>query len=220
MVNRCGNSNRFYFLGLQNHCRRWLQPQIKRHLLPGRKAMTNLDSILKRRDITLPTNVWIVKPMVSPVVMYRCESWTIKKAEHWRTDVFELWSWRRLLRIPLTRKRLNQSILKEIDPEYSLQGLMLKLKLQSFSLLIGRANLSEKTLMLGKNWRQEEKGAGGEGSSRGWDGWMASLTQWTWVSANSRKQWKTGKPSMLQFMGLPRVRHDFSDWTTNIRRLF
>ena len=171
MVNRCGNSNRFYFLGLQNHCRRWLQPQIKRHLLPGRKAMTNLDSILKRRDITLPTNVWIVKPMVSPVVMYRCESWTIKKAEHRRTDVFELWSWRRLLRVPLIRKRLNQSILKEIDPEYSLQGLMLKLKLQSFSLLIGRANLSEKTLMLGKNWRQEEKGAAGD-EMVGWHHWL------------------------------------------------
>ena len=104
--------------------------EIKRHLLLGRKAMTNLDSILKSRDIASPTKVRLVKPLVFPVVMYGCESWTIKKAEHRRIDAFQLWCWRRLLRVPWTEKRSNQSILKEISPEYSLQGLMLKLKLQ------------------------------------------------------------------------------------------
>ena len=106
--------------------------EIKRHLLLGRKVMTNLDSILKSRDITLPTNVPLVKAMVFPVVMYGCESWTIKKAEHWRTDAFELWWWRRLLRVPWTARRSNQSILKEISPGCSLEGLMLKLKTQYF----------------------------------------------------------------------------------------
>ena len=110
--------------------------EIKRHLLLGRKVMTNLDSIFKNRDITLPTKVHIVKAMVFPVVMYGCESWTIKKAEHQRTDVFELWGWKRLLRVLWTARRCNQSILKEISPEYSLKGLMLKLKLQYFGHLI------------------------------------------------------------------------------------
>ena len=110
--------------------------EIKRHLLLGRKVMTNLDSILKSRDITLPTKVCLVKAMVFPVVMYGCESWTIKKAEHRRIDAFELWCWRRLLRVPWTARRSYQSILKEISPEYSLEGLMLKLKLQYFGHLI------------------------------------------------------------------------------------
>ena len=110
--------------------------EIKRHLLLGRKAMTNLDSILKNRDITLPAKVCLVKAMVFPVVMYGCESWTIKKAEHQRIDAFELWCWRRLLRVPWTARRSNQSILKEISPEYSLEGLMLKLKLQYFGHLM------------------------------------------------------------------------------------
>ena len=112
--------------------------------------MTNLDSIFKSRDITLPTKVCLVKAMVFPVVMYGCESWTIKKAEHQRIDAFELWCWRRLLRVPWTARRSNQSILKEISPEYSLEGLMLKLKLQYFGHLMGRADSLEKTLMLGK----------------------------------------------------------------------
>ena len=123
---------------------------IKRHLLLGRKAMTNLDSLLKSRDITLPTKVHLVKAMVFPVVMYGCESWTIKKAEHWRTDAFELWCWRKLLRVPWTARRSNRSILKEISPEYSLGGLMLKLKLQYFGHLMRRTDSLEKTLMLGK----------------------------------------------------------------------
>ena len=116
----------------------------------GRKVMTNLDSILKSRDITLPTKVLLVKGMVFPVVMYGCESWTIKKAEHWRIDAFELSCWRRLLRVPWTARRSNQSILKEISPEYSLEGLLLKLKLQYFGYLMWRVDSLEKTLMLGK----------------------------------------------------------------------
>ena len=124
--------------------------EIKRHLLLGRQVMTNLDSILKSRDITLPTEVRLVKAMVFPVVMYGCEGWTIKKAEHWRIDAFELWCWRRLLRVPWTARRSNQSTLKEISPKCSLEGLMLKLKCQYFGHLMWRANSFEKTLMLGK----------------------------------------------------------------------
>ena len=124
--------------------------EIKRHLLLGRKVMTNLDSILKSRDTTLPTKVCLVKAMVFPVVMNGCESWTIKKAEHWRIDAFELWCWRRLLRVSWTARRPNQSILKEISPECTLEGLILKLKLQYFGHLMWRADSLEKTLMLGK----------------------------------------------------------------------
>ena len=142
--------------------------EIKRCLLLGRKVMANLDSILKSRDITLPTKVRLVKAMVFPVVMYGCESWTVKKAEHQRTDAFELWCWRRLLRVPWTARRSNQSILKEMSPGCSLEGMMLKLKLQYFGHLMWRADSLEKTLMLGGI------GAGGEGEDRGWDGWMAS----------------------------------------------
>ena len=124
--------------------------EIKRHLLLGRKVMTNLDSIFKSRDITLPTKVHLVKAMVFPIVMYGCESWTIKKAEHRRIDAFELWCWTRPLRVPWTARRFNQSILKEISPEYSLKGLMLKLKLQYFGHLMQRTDSLEKTLTLGK----------------------------------------------------------------------
>ena len=122
--------------------------EIKRHLFLGRKVMSNLDSILKSRDITLPTKVRLVKAMVFPVVMYGYGSWTIKKAECQRIDAFELWCWRRLLRVPWTERRSNRSILKEISPEYSLEGLMLKLKLQYFGHLMGRTDIFEKTLML------------------------------------------------------------------------
>ena len=124
--------------------------EIKRRLLLGRKVMTNLESIFKSRDITLPTKVRLVKALVFPVVMYGCESWTVKKAEHQKIDAFELWCWRRLLRVPCTVRRSNQSILKEINPEYSLEELMLKLKLQYFGHLMQRANSLEKTLMLRK----------------------------------------------------------------------
>ena len=123
--------------------------EIKRHLLLGRKVMTNLNSIFNSRDITLPTKVWLVKTMVFPVVMYGCESWTVEKAEHQRIDSFQLWCWRRLLRVPWTARRSNQSILKEISPGCSLEGLMLKLKLQYFGHLMRRVDSLEKTLMLG-----------------------------------------------------------------------
>ena len=138
----------FIFLGSKITADGDCSHEIKRHLLLGRKAMTNLDSILKSRDITLPTKVHLVKAIVFAVVMYGCESWTIKKAERQRTDAFELWCWRRLLRVPWTARRSNQSILKEIGPEYSLEGLMLKLKLQYFGHLMGRTKSLEKTLML------------------------------------------------------------------------
>ena len=171
MVNRrskSGNSDRFYFLGLQNHCGWWLQPEIKRRLLVGRKAMTNLDSVLKSRDITLPTEVCLVKAVVFPVVVYRCESCTIKKAECWRIETLELWYQRRLLRVPWTARRSNQSILKEVSPEYSLEGLMLKLKLEYFVHLMQRTDSFEKTLMLGKI----------EGGRRGWQRkrWLDGIT--------------------------------------------
>ena len=156
-----------------------MQQEIKRHLLLGRKAMTNLNSILKSRDITLPTKVCLVKAMVFPVVIYGCENWTIKKAEHQRIDAFELWCWRRLLRVPWTTRRSNQSILEEISPEYSLEGLMLKLKVQYFGHLMRRTDSLEKTMMLGKI-------EGRRRDYRGWDGWMASLTQWTWIWTSSR----------------------------------
>ena len=132
--------------------------EIKRRLLLGRKVMTNLDSILKSRDITLPTKVCLVKDMVFPAVMYGCESWTVKKVEGRRIDAFELWCWRRLLRVPWTTRRSNQSILKEIGPGISLEGLILKLKLQCFGHLIRRADSLEKT-DAGRDWEQEEKGA-------------------------------------------------------------
>ena len=169
--------------------------EIKRCLLLGRKVMTNLGSTLKSRDITLPAKVHLVQAMVFPVVVYGYESWIIKKAEHQRTDAFELWCWRRLLRVPWTARRSNQSILKEISSEYWLEGLMLKLKLQYFVHLMRRANSLEKTLMLGKT---EGRGR------RGWQRmrWlMASSTQWTCVWVNSGSWWWTGRPGLVQSMG-------------------
>ena len=160
--------------------------------------MTNLDSILKSRDITLPRKVHLVKAMVFLVVMYGCESWTIKKAEHWRTDAFQLWCWR-LLRVPWTGRRSNQSILKEISPECSLEGLTLKLRLQYFGHLMWRTDSCEKTLMLGKIEGRRR---------RGWDGWMASPTQWTCVWVTSGSWWWTGRPGVLQSMWSQRVPHD------------
>ena len=141
--------------------------EIKRCLLLRRKVITNLDSILKNRDITLPTKVCLVKAMVFPVVMYGCESWTVKKAESRRIDAFELWCWRRLLRVPQTARKSNQSILKEISPRYSLEGLMLKLKLQYFGHLMRRADSLEKTLMVGGIGGQQEKGTTEDGMA-GW----------------------------------------------------
>ena len=151
----------FIFLGSKITAYGDSSHEIKRHLLLGRKVMTNLDSILKCRHITLPTTIHLVKAMGFPIVMYGCESWTIKKAEHQRIDAFELWCWRRLLRVPWTARKSNQSILQEISPEYSLEGLMPKLKLQYFGHLMRRTDSLEKTLMLGK------LKAGGEGDNRG-----------------------------------------------------
>ena len=192
----------FIFLGSKTTADGDCSHEIKRCLFLGRKAMTNLDSILKSKHITLLTKGHTVKAMVFPVVIYGCESWTIWKSEHWRTDAFELWCWRRLSRVPLTARRSNQSILKEISPKYSLEELMLKLKLQYFDYLMQRAD------SLDKAWCWERLKAGGKGDNRGWDGWMVSLTQWTWVWASSGRWWWTGKPGMLQSMGSQRVRHD------------
>ena len=169
--------------------------------------MTNLDSILKSRDIALPTKVSLVKAMVFPVVMYGCEIRTVKKAEHRRIDAFELWCWRKLLRVPWTARRSNQSILKETSSGCSLEGLMLKLKLQYFGHLMWRIDSLEKTLLLGGI------GAGGEGDDRGWDGWMASPTWCKWVWVNSGSWWWTGRPGVLQFMGFQRVGHN---WTAEL----
>ena len=180
--------------------------EIKRCLLLGRKVKTNLDSILKSRD-SLPTMFCLVKAMVFPVVVYGCESWTRKKAEHWRIDAFELRCWKKLLRVPWTARRSNQSTLKEISPECSLEGLMLKLKLQYFGHLIQRSDSLERP------WCWERLKVGGEGDDRGWDGWMASLTQWTWVWVDSQSWWWTGRPGILRFMGLQRVRHH---WATEL----
>ena len=143
--------------------------EIKRHLLPGRKAMTNLDSILKSRDITLQTKVCLVKAMVFPIVMYGCESWILKQTESWRIDAFELWYWRRLLGVPWTARKSNQLILKEISPEYSLEGLRLKLKLQYFGYLMLRVGSLEKTLML-------EKLEGRRRSGQQRMGWLDGIT--------------------------------------------
>ena len=178
--------------------------EIKRHLLLGRKIMTNLDSILKSRDITLPTKVHPVKAMAFPVVMYGCESWTMKKAEHRKIDAFELWCWRRLLRVPWTARRSIQSILKEISPGCSLEGLMLKLKLQYFG------HSCKEMTHLKRPWCWERLRAGGEGDDRGSDGWMASSIQWTWVWVGSGSWWGTGRPGMLQFHGV--AESDMTKW--------
>ena len=171
-----------------------------------RKLSTHLDSILKSRDITLPTKVRLVKAMVFPVVMYGCESWTVKKTEHWRIDVFELRFWRRLLRVPWTARRSNQSVLKETSPGCSLEGLILKLKLHTL------ATSCKELTHWKRPWCWEGLGAGGEGDNRGWDGWMASPTQCTWVWVNSGSWWWTGRPGMLWLMGL-QSQTWLSDWT-------
>ena len=156
---------------------------------------------MKNKKCKIPTKAHLVKAMVFPVVMYGCESWTIKKAEHQRIDAFELWCWRRLLRVPWTARRSIQSILKEISPGCSLEGLILKLKLQYFGHLMWRTDSLGKTLVLGKI-------AGGEGDDRGWDGWMASLTQWTWVWVAFMSWWWPVKPGVLHSMESQRVGHD------------
>ena len=196
----------FVFLGSKITADGDCSHEIKRHLLLGRKVMTNLDSIFKSRDITLPTKVRLVKAMVFPVVMYGCESWTVKKSEPPRIDAFELWCWRRLLRVPWTARRSNWSILKAISPGCSLEGMMLKLKLQYFG------TSCEELTHWKRLWCWEGLEAGGKAADRGWDGWMASLTRWTWVWVN----WVWVRPGMLQFMGSQRVGHN---WATELTEL-
>ena len=212
MANRWrNNGNRnFIFSGSKITADGDCSHEIKRCFLLGRKAMTNLDSLLKSRDITLPTKVRLVKAMVFPVAMYGCESWTVKKAEHWRIDAFELSCWRRLLRVPWTARRSNQSILKEISPGCSLEGLMLSWNSSTL------ATSCEELTHYKRPWCWEGLGAGGEGDDRGWDGWMASRTWWKWVWVNSRRWWWTGRPGVLRFMELQRVRHNWAtelNWT-------
>ena len=200
MANRWGNNgniNRLYFLGLQNHC----NYEIRRHLLLGRNAMTNLDSMLKSRDITLPTKVSLVKALVFPIVMYGCESWTIKKAEHWRIDAFELWCWRRLLRVPWAARRSNQSILKK-------STLNIHWKDWCWSWISNSLATWCKELTHWKRpWRWERLKVGAEGDDRRRNGWMASLTEWTWVWVSFGRWWRTGKPGALQSTGWQRVGH-------------
>ena len=186
----------FIFLGSKISADGDCSHEIKRHLLLGRKARTYLDSMLKSKDITLPTNLRLVKAMVFPVVMYGCESWTIKRAERWRIDAFELWCGRRLLRVPWTARRSNQSILKEISPGCSLERLMLKLKFQYL------ATWWEELTHLKRPWCWERLKAGGAGDDRGWDVWMTSLTQWTRVRVSSGSWWWTagdGQGSLVRW---------------------
>ena len=180
--------------------------EIKRQLLLGRKSYNQPRQHIKKQRHYFANKVHLVKAMVFPVVMYACESWTIKKAEHRRIDAFELWCWRRLLRVPWTARRSNQSILKEISPGCSLEG---HWSWNSNTLAIWCEELTH----LKRPWCWERLRTGGEGDNRGWDSWMASPTRWTWVWVDSGSWWWTGRPGVLQFTGLQRVGHN---WVTEL----
>ena len=201
----------FIFLGSRITADGDCSHKIKRRLLLGRKVMTNLDSILKSRDITLPTKVPLVKAMVFPVVVYGCESWTVKKAECRRIGAFELWCWRRLLRVPWTARRF-QPVHPKADQSWVFIG-----RTDAEAETQNTLATSCKELTHWKRpWCWEGLGAGGEGDDRGWDGWMASPTRWTCVWVNSGSLWWTGRPGVLRLMGLQRVRHDWAtelNWT-------
>ena len=169
-------------------------------LTPWKESYDQPRQHIKKQRITLPTKVCLLKVMVFPVVMYGCESWTIKKAECWRIDAFELWCWRRFLSVSWTARRCNQSILKEISPEYSLEGLML-------------ATWCKELTHLKRPWCWERLKAGKEGDDRRWHGWIASPTQWTWIWVNSGSWWWTGRPGVLQSLGSERV---VDDWATEL----